>query len=300
MSDLTSRLASLNHLAVERKRQLESIISQPRFCGYFSAIEVTQLLSLENAASEHRAMEQLLRDLIPLAQSYSRATISHFNVGAAALAGSGAIYLGANMEFNQQPLNQSIHAEQAAISNAWHHNEQTITGLAVSATPCGHCRQFINELADAGEIEIYLPAQRPMIFQQLLPHSFGPTDLQVQEHLMASIAHIIEIPSDEPLLTQAANAAKYSYSPYTNSPSGIALKTDKNIYLGRYAENCAYNPSLSPLQSALIALHLANESHCDITKAVLVETKTAKISQQGITASLLAQLSSATLEYHRV
>ncbi len=62
---------------------------------------------------------------------------------------SGAVYLGVNLEFANVPLSNSVHAEQFLLVNALHHGEAGIRMLAVSAAPCGHCRQFYSELACA-------------------------------------------------------------------------------------------------------------------------------------------------------
>ena len=42
-----------------------------------------------------------------------------------------------------------IHAEQCLIANALLHGETGIQKLAISAAPCGHCRQFYSELCCA-------------------------------------------------------------------------------------------------------------------------------------------------------
>ena len=294
MNNLSQQLASIENFPQHQQRLLSQLIQHSSFNASFSATQVAALLS------EQPNIEQLLTDLVPLAQSYSVSPISNFKVGAVALAKSGAIYLGANMEFFDQALNQSIHAEQAVISNAWHHDETQLTKIAVSASPCGHCRQFMNELVDAGALEILLPQQSPVTLASLLPLSFGPTDLGVNQNLMASDKNNIANTNADELIIQASNGAQLSYSPYSKSPSGIALATKSAKYVGRYAENCAYNPSLSPLQSALIALHLANDKISDITQAVLGELKSAPVSQFSTSYSLLAQLCEVPLKHHRV
>ena len=52
---------------------------------------------------------------------------------------------------------QTIHAEQSAISHAWLRNEPRITDIVVNYTPCGHCRQFMNELYQAQDLKNHLP-----------------------------------------------------------------------------------------------------------------------------------------------
>ncbi len=68
---------------------------------------------------------------------------------AVGLGASGRLYVGVNLEFARLPVNNSVHAEQFLVVNAVHHGETAITKMAVSAAPCGHCRQFYSELCCA-------------------------------------------------------------------------------------------------------------------------------------------------------
>src|SRR5210317_1999254 len=96
--------------------------------------------------------EILMQRLLPMAKLYCATAISDFQVGAVAKAGMTdntgdvALFLGANIEFPAQALTQTIHAEQSAIINAWLQGAKRISGIAVSAAPCGYCRQFLHEL----------------------------------------------------------------------------------------------------------------------------------------------------------
>ena len=52
---------------------------------------------------------------------------------------------------------------------------------------------------------------------------------------------------------QASAQATASYAPYSRCPAGLALITaSQDVYAGPYVESAAYNPSLSPLQSAIV------------------------------------------------
>ncbi len=103
--------------------------------------------------------EQLALELLPWAQGYARPQISNFPVGAIALGLSGALYAGANLEFLGESLSLSVHAEQAAVYNAWVHGETGVTLIASTAAPCGFCRQFLNELRTASELRVCVPGQ---------------------------------------------------------------------------------------------------------------------------------------------
>ncbi|MGS6554521.1 hypothetical protein ACUWFG_20225, partial [Escherichia coli] len=70
----------------------------------------------------------------------------------------------------------------------------------------------------------------------------------------------------------AIAAANRSHMPYSKSPSGVALECkDGRIFSGSYAENAAFNPTLPPLQGALILLNLKGYDYPDIQRAVLAE-----------------------------
>ena len=138
--------------------------------------------------------ERLMQRLLPLARAYARAPVSRFRVGAVAAAESGSperfeLYLGANMEFAGQSPETAVHAEQAALAHAWHQGARGIRSLAVSALPCGCCRQFLQELAGAPGLKVMVapPGREPVCFSldALLPRAFGPRDLGQSGGVMA-------------------------------------------------------------------------------------------------------------------
>jgi len=75
---------------------------------------------------------------------------------------------------------------------------------------------------------------------------------------------------------------------------------DGSIYAGCHAENAAYNPSLSPLESALAFMNMGQplKATRTLTRCVLVEVPTLA-SQLGATqVALKAYAPSVKLEYH--
>ncbi|MFC3913990.1 cytidine deaminase [Pseudaeromonas sharmana] len=244
--------------------------------------------------------QELSLQLLPLAASFAYAEISHFHVGAIAWGGSGAWYLGANMEFRQQPLAQTIHAEQCAINHAWLCGETALEAITINASPCGHCRQFMNETNSAKQLQIHLPG-RAQSLQQLLPDAFGPADLGIVETLLQPQLHaLVAPPEGQPLLAAAWQAASQSYAPYSHAYAGVALALqDGRVICGRYAENAAFNPSLPPLQSALILLRMQGLTPEAITRAALYESAHGRLSHRVPTESLLQAYGLSTLEYLR-
>ena len=141
---------------------------------------------------------RVLVDAAREAAVHAHAPYSRFGVGAAALLADGQIVTGANFENASYGL--SLCAETVTLATA---NSQgrlrdivaigviggalakdgTLSGTAL-VTPCGRCRQIINEASQLGgrEIDIYCGAADGGAFahfraSELLPHAFGPSDL---------------------------------------------------------------------------------------------------------------------------
>lgn len=262
------------------------ILSRHGFSAMLTNDEVENL-----CLSSHMTRDSLVLALLPLAASCARAEISHFQVGAIAQGVSGNIYFGANMEFAHVQLQQTVHAEQSAIVHAWLRNEKAITSITVNYTPCGHCRQFMNELNSASTLLIQLPERQPARLSHYLPDAFGPNDLQIKTLLLDDINHGYQLDNADRLTLQALEAANRSHAPYSHAISGIALETvNGHIYTGRYAENAAFNPSLPPLQAALNVMNLAGEAPTDVVRATLVERRHAAISQYAASQIILGEL----------
>lgn len=123
--------------------------------------------------------------LLPLAAAYALTPISGFQVGAITRGVSGTLYFGANMEFARTQMGQTIHAEQAAIAHAWMSGETMLTDIIIDTPPCGHCRQFMNELTGSEKLHIQLPDKPARLLRHYLPEDFGPGDLGITSGLMA-------------------------------------------------------------------------------------------------------------------
>jgi cytidine deaminase len=249
-----------------------------------------------------QSIDQLMCALLPWAVAFADAPISNFLVGAIAFGGSGALYAGANIEFIGMPLSASVHAEQAAVMNAWSHGEREVAAIAATAAPCGHCRQFLMELGAPERLAIYVAGRPATTLGDLLPSAFGPRDLGVVAGLLsdAQIPLTASIDADDLLGQAALGAARASYAPYSRAYAGVALQTaDGAIVTGRYAESAAYNPSLPALQSALVELALRGIVRTTVNSAVMVES-TSAASQRAAAESLLASFSAAPLRYNAI
>lgn len=111
------------------------------------------------------------------------APYSNFQVGAAVLCRSGAVYGGCNVENSAYPAGMC--AERAALATAIAAGEREIVRLAVIAdspgpvAPCGMCRQVIAELAPRATILLANVAgdRLETTPEALLPGAFTAQDL---------------------------------------------------------------------------------------------------------------------------
>lgn len=262
----------------------------------------------------------LMLKLVPLAAAFAVTPVSGYRVGAVVrgrrqdASGYCALYLGANMEFSQQALCYSLHAEQAAVANAWINREPGIASLAVSAAPCGHCRQFLYELRGSSALNVLFPDgtrknHRELEISELLPGAFGPMDLGQEGNMMSANTTPqplqLKTAESDSLVVSALEAARFSYAPYTGSHAGCALQfSDGSIFSGSYAENAAHNPGLSPFHAALSAYRMAcgpgavQDIPQTLARCVLVESE-ANISQRAMMSTLLSSMApDMTLEYY--
>jgi cytidine deaminase len=115
------------------------------------------------------------RDLLELAREAAGgayAPYSAFRVGAAVLARDGQVVTGANVENSSYGL--TLCAERAALGRAVAEGIRPgdVAAVAVTASPCGACRQWLLEFAVERVLFPWqgeLVARRP---DELLPESF--------------------------------------------------------------------------------------------------------------------------------
>ena len=130
-----------------------------------------------------------LVSLARAAMARAYAPYSGFQVGAALLAESGAVYLGCNIE--NSSYSPTICAERTAFAKAVSEGERAFTAIAIVGgkegtcsgfcPPCGVCRQVMREFCNPDSFCIILAKSageyREYTLAQLLPESFGPDHL---------------------------------------------------------------------------------------------------------------------------
>lgn len=148
---------------------------------------------------KEKIMEELLKD-IPVkelikaaieARKKAYSPYSGYMVGAAVLTADLRIYTGCNIE--NAAYMPTICGERTAISKAVSEGARKLLAVAVVgspkgesitqyAYPCGVCRQVMREFSEPGEL-VVIVAKNTEDYQvhtlaELLPHSFGPDNLQ--------------------------------------------------------------------------------------------------------------------------
>lgn len=133
-------------------------------------------------------LEGIETDMYKMAKemnSFAYAPYSHFPVSAVVLTDQGALYAGCNVENASYGL--TICAERNAVFKAVSENKSLkiskvliYTPTEKPATPCGACRQVLNEFAVEAEVLCCTDStvQRYSL-GQLLPAAFGPNNLEV-------------------------------------------------------------------------------------------------------------------------
>ena len=131
--------------------------------------------------------DQELIDAARQAAQHSYSPYSKFPVGAALRFADGSIVTGTNIENASYGL--ALCAETVAVSKAMADGArgglEAVAGTGPGTdpiTPCGRCRQVLNELAQLGgtdpEILCVGPDEvRRLRLSDLLPHAFGPASL---------------------------------------------------------------------------------------------------------------------------
>lgn len=136
-----------------------------------------------------QTQEQALIDAAHAAARGAYAPYSDYPVGAALLFDDGAVVTGCNVENASYGL--SLCAETVAIAKALGEGRRggltavAVVGLKADAepiTPCGRCRQVLNEVAALGATDplvlcVSAEGVRRVSLSALLPHAFGPGHL---------------------------------------------------------------------------------------------------------------------------
>ncbi|RIY31395.1 cytidine deaminase [Psittacicella hinzii] len=271
MASLFPQVAFTNSIETPVEKAIHRTLLHNHLRGYISAQQAHELKTEFNLTDQ-----ELYFALLPFATCYAYPVISKFNVGAIIEDLDGNFYFGGNQEYEGLHMQYTIHAEQCAINHAYCSGARGIKSIIVNYSPCGHCRQFINEVNTAKELKIYLP-QIPdgAPLSHYLPDSFGPADLDIKERLFDNNHNrsVFHNSCYDDVKEKVIRQGK-TYSPYSNSEAFVVAATvDRDFFVGRYIENAAFNPSLPAILSAICLVRVYGLSGDKISRFYVRESK---------------------------
>ncbi|PIN05735.1 Cytidine deaminase [Handroanthus impetiginosus] len=274
---------------------------------------------MEASAAESMAQSLNLPSVLPLlphlvqsTKLLARPPISNYHVGAVGLGSDGRVFVGVNLEFPGLPLHHSVHAEQFLLTNLAVHRCPRLVAVAVSAAPCGHCRQFFQEIRYSSSLQILVideenwikkinlresPDFKPL--SKFLPHPFGPHDLLDQETPLLLEQHDNGLDllnqNDEYILENPNNVSNGN----GNFSNGNCEKYEKNETLLRKAALEAANNAHAPYSGCPSGVALMD---CEgkVYKGSYVESAAYNPSFGPVQAALVAYVARGGSGYERI
>lgn len=182
--------AALTTLAADLQAAIAPMLADPHFPAL---LEADQVATLQQATGLDE--DALAFALLPLAAACARADLSHFNVGAIARGVSGRWYFGGNMEFLGATMQQTVHAEQSAISHAAARRDLPARyyGELHAVRPLPSVYERTEQRTGAAHSSA---GPRSACPEHYLPDAFGPKDLEIKTLLMDAQDHGYPVSGD--------------------------------------------------------------------------------------------------------
>ncbi len=277
--------AELAGLVAARARRTEDNLG-----GIVTAAEAARLIESFALGS----VEMLMLLCLPVARRIALPPISRFFVGAVGLErDTGNLILGGNVEFPGTHLGFTIHGEGFVFTRAASRGT-TVAAIAIGeAHPCAHCRQYLSEFAATQDLVLIDPLGHRLGMAELYPWPFDPAYLGEAGYVagQGTLPGLQLSPSGlSPATAVALRAAgRRAHAPYSRCPGAVALTLkDGGIVSGFSIESVAFNPTLGPLQAAMIDLVAHGYGPDDIVAATLGTSLGGAVDYSKSTAELLA------------
>lgn len=255
--------------------------------GILSAADSAELVQRFDLAD----VSDLMLLLLPVARSLARSPISQFQVGAIGLeADSGDLIFGHNVEFSGTHLGLTVHGETCLATRAFHRGSTLAVIALGEAHPCAHCRQYLSEFAGSADLVLIDPLGHRLTLGQLYPWPFDPaylgqTGAVAGRDLWPNLTPLA--PMDPVLLA----AGRRAHTPYSRCPSAVLLgMLDGSGVTGSAIESVAFNPTMGPLQAALIEALARGHDYGDIVSVTLAQVQGGAVDHAAGTADLLAKI----------
>lgn len=220
------------------------------------------------------SVEELMLLALAPARGIARPPISNFFVGAVGLEReTGNLVLGGNVEFPGTHLGFTIHGEGFVFTRAASRGT-TIETIAIGeAHPCAHCRQYISEFAGSRELTLIDPLGHRLTMAELYPWPFDPDYLGERGAAAGAFDGTLDLAANDWPATVAdrlLDAGRRAHAPYSKCPGAVVLALrDGQMVSGFSVESVAFNPTMGPLQAAMINLIAHGYEAADIAEAAL-------------------------------
>ena len=239
------------------------------------------------------SVEELMLLVLPTAQTMASPPISTFYVGAVGLeAGTGNLVFGGNVEFPQTHLGFTLHGEGFVFTRAWSRGT-SIAKIAIGeAHPCAHCRQYLSEFASTKNLRLIDPLGHDLTMAQLYPWPFDPAYLGEPGADPLTVQWPgLALDEPHPLAEKLLAAGRRAHTPYGKSPAAVVLTLrDGAAVSGTSIESVAFNPTIGPLQAAIVDLLAHGYRYDDIESAVLGTVRGGAVDYSRSVAELLGAI----------
>jgi cytidine deaminase len=234
--------------------------------------------------------EDLMCHLVVAARTWAVPPISEFFVGCVGRDTTGDLILGCNLEFPGTTLAFTVHGEGFVMTRAFQLG-RTISTLALGeAHPCAHCRQYISEFAGVRDITLIDPLGHRLTLADLYPWPFDPGYLG-ENGAVPDAVNFPHLQADVIVPPALLNEGRRAWAPYSGCPGALMLTlADGTTVTGGSVESVAFNPTIQPVQAALIALFAMNRSPDEIRMATLGTVVSGAVDYRAATAQLLATI----------
>lgn len=242
-----------------------------------------------------RGPRDLMLVLLDRARDFAHPPISNFFVGAVGLeAETGNLVLGGNVEFPGTHLGFTLHGEGFVFTRAYSRGTSISTIAIGEAHPCAHCRQYLSEFAATRTLRLIDPLGHDLSMSQLYPWPFDPDYLGEQGAVPGKVNWPdLRLSADlsDTIIARLLETGSRAHAPYSKAPAALVLElADGNMVTGLPIESVAFNPTIQPVQSALVDLLAHGYDYAAITRATLATTSGGPVDYGRSTAKLLGSV----------
>ena len=279
------RRAVKQSLATTRRRVADNL------GGVLPAAEVARI-----GAAHGLTSDELMLLSLEVAQDCARPPVSNFHVGCVGReAGTGNLVFGGNLEFVGAHIGNTVHGEGFVFTRAFSRGTAIETIAIDEAHPCAHCRQYLSEFAATQSLTLIDPLGHRLKMADLYPWPFDPDYLGQTGIVPGTISYPnLMLPPNDLSATAAEALTQFgqrSYTPYGKTPAALLLMLNDGALIGGSAiESVSFNPTVSPLQAAMIDLFAHGYAAADIAAATIAVADGAQVDYDRHAAAALAAI----------